>query len=126
MDFSRWTREKSIIAPSVKKYRVYVPIGGVKKRNYTPDGKKVVSLLLPDGFCPNGLSVKSHRHRIHQRKTQKNGNKALVFFSRPVYNSSYSPPYRDIYTILFDTAVGAVMDFSRVEREESIIARLEI
>ena len=28
MDFSRWTREKSIIAPSVKKYRVYTPIGG--------------------------------------------------------------------------------------------------
>ena len=25
MDFSRWTREKSIIAPSVKKYRVYTP-----------------------------------------------------------------------------------------------------
>ena len=42
MDFSRWTREKSIIAPSVKKYRVYTPIPyrGVKKRNYTPDGKK--------------------------------------------------------------------------------------
>ena len=40
MDFSPWTREKSIIAPSVKKYRVYTPIGGVKKRNYTPDGKK--------------------------------------------------------------------------------------
>ena len=43
MDFSRWTREKSIIAPSVKKYRVYTPIWyrGVKKRNYTPDGKKL-------------------------------------------------------------------------------------
>ena len=26
--FSGWTREKSIIAPSVKKYRVYIPIGG--------------------------------------------------------------------------------------------------
>ena len=36
MDFSRWTREKSIVAPSVKKYHV-----GVKKRNYTPDGKKM-------------------------------------------------------------------------------------
>ena len=33
MDFSRWTREKSIIAPSVKKYRVYTPYRGVKKRN---------------------------------------------------------------------------------------------
>ena len=31
MDFSRWTREKSIIAPSVKKYRVYTPIGGRKR-----------------------------------------------------------------------------------------------
>ena len=31
MDFSRWTREKSIIAPSVKKYRVYTPIGGWKR-----------------------------------------------------------------------------------------------
>ena len=32
----------SIVAPSVKKYRVYTPIPyrGVKKRNYTPDGKK--------------------------------------------------------------------------------------
>ena len=34
MDFSLWTLEKSIIAPSVQKYRE------VKKRNYTPDGKK--------------------------------------------------------------------------------------
>ena len=38
--------------------------------------RKVVSLLFSDGFCPNGLSVKIQRHRIHQRKTQKNGNKA--------------------------------------------------
>ena len=35
MDFSRWTREKSIIAPSVKKYRVYTPIGGEKEELYT-------------------------------------------------------------------------------------------
>ena len=48
MDFSRWTREKSIIAPSVKKYRVYTPIGGVKKRNYTPDGK---NHFLTQIFC---------------------------------------------------------------------------
>ena len=33
--------------------------------------RKVVSLLFSDGFCPNGLSVKIQRHRIHQRKTQK-------------------------------------------------------
>ena len=39
MDISRWTREKSIIAPSVKKYRVYTPYRGAKKRNSTPDGK---------------------------------------------------------------------------------------
>ena len=26
----------------------------------------------------------------------------FIFF-RPVYNSSFSPPYRGIYTILFDT-----------------------
>ena len=31
MDFSRVQREKSIIAPSVKKYRVYTPIGGWKR-----------------------------------------------------------------------------------------------
>ena len=27
----------------------------------------------------------------------------ILFFFRPVYNSSFSPPYRGIYTILFDT-----------------------
>ena len=32
----------------------------------------------------------------------KNKNKNGVFF-RPVYNSSFSPPYRGIYTILFGT-----------------------
>ena len=35
MDFWRWTREKSIIAPIVKKYRVYTPIGGEKEELYT-------------------------------------------------------------------------------------------
>ena len=47
MDFSRWTREKSIIAPSVKKYRVYTPYRGVKKRNYTPDGKNTSHIEIP-------------------------------------------------------------------------------
>ena len=52
--------------------------------------------------------------------------KNRVFF-RPVYDSSFSPSYRgSIYTILFDTKLGAVMDFSRWTGEKSIIARLEI
>ena len=46
--------------------------------------RKVVSLLFSDGFCPNGLSVETQRHRIHQLKTQKNGKKALMYFSRPI------------------------------------------
>ena len=40
MDFSRWTRKKSIIAPSVKKYRVYTPIGGWNEELYT--GRKKI------------------------------------------------------------------------------------
>ena len=45
MDFSRWTREKSIIAPSVKKYRVYTPYrGGEKEELYT--GRKKSHFLV--------------------------------------------------------------------------------
>ena len=51
-------------------------------------------------------------------------NNNLIFF-RPVYNSSFSPPYRGIYTRYILT-LGAIMDLSRVQREKSIIARLEI
>ena len=53
--------------------------------------RKVVSLLFSDGFCPNGLSVKIQRHRIHQRKTQKKRKQGpgcfeqqAVFFAAPL------------------------------------------
>ena len=46
MDFSRWTREKSIIAPSVKKYRVYTPIGGEKEELYTGRKKNPLRHLV--------------------------------------------------------------------------------
>ena len=46
MDFSRWTREKSIIAPSVKKYRVYIPIGGWKRGIIHRTGKKTILAVL--------------------------------------------------------------------------------
>ena len=38
---------------------------------------------------------------IERTFTVKNVQNALFF--RPVYNSSFSPPYRGVYTILFDT-----------------------
>ena len=47
----------------------------------------------------------------------------IQFFPSGV-NSSFSPPYRGMYTILFDTR--CYNGFARVQREKSIIARLEI
>ena len=51
MDFSRWTREKSIIAPTVKKYRVYIPIGGEKEELYTGRKKKFTVLGICYLYC---------------------------------------------------------------------------
>ena len=42
--------------------------------------RKVVSLLFSDGFCPNGLSVETQRHRIHQL-TKKRKKGPDVFFT---------------------------------------------
>ena len=51
MDFSRVQREKSIIAPSVKKYRVYTPIGGEKEELYTGREKKFTVLGICYLYC---------------------------------------------------------------------------
>ena len=42
--FSRWTREKSIIAPSVKKYRAFLQ-GGEKEELYTGRKKTILKKL---------------------------------------------------------------------------------
>ena len=64
MDFSRWTREKSIIAPSVKKYRVYTPIGGWKRGIIHRTEKKNIPCFGNDKEWPkvNFLRVSETRN----------------------------------------------------------------
>ena len=79
MDSSRWTREKSIIAPSVKKYRVYTPIGGWKRGiiHRTEKNKNAFSFFV-------SLSPAKPR----RKRDEKNRHKQKRVFWNAIFNKN--------------------------------------